>query len=724
MSDTAPWEDYAAPAATATPAAQSNDAAPWEDYAPVATPAKPTMMGYREATPEEAKILAAHPELAPGYNGPHTNGLQLVGGLGEAGLQAGTGFLGSLGGGLTYLSTLALTRGDMDAAKAVQEATEDALTYRPRTDTGKDIVGGIGQVAQSTLGRATDYLSDKAADVGGPVAGASVKTTLKGAPYVLGLGPEMAIGRGALKFASNPATGVRAAVKGARELAPSMGDVSSDAAANAAAIEGAPKPAPDPKVDPTSIQYDRNGTAITPKIQQPAPAPSDTIGTSAATPPKFESAPPPTSGVAEPALSGPLSSVEQAQRAATLKAVGLDEARTSAVTGDKKAAATDYQVAKLDTEGGKAAAEAFEQERTALGNHTDQLVADAGGSSGLDETSLHNRGRTILQPFEDLSDHYDNRIRELYQQADAKAQGMPVDLKSTTTTLGNRPAFIGTTDGQQLLRGVNAYLRQAGIVDDAGTFGGATVQQAERIKQYLNDQWSPRTGKLIRAVKDAIDDDVTQSAGEDVYGQARALRRARANLLDDPKGVASLLESSGPKGINRAVNVERIPDTVARMPVDQFGHIVDTLRGVAPELQTQAQAAIGEIRAQFMLRLQEQAQKLKGAWNNRGVTQYLNTNSAKLAKVFSPAELERLKTLNSAGHILDVDRTYPGAAVQGHNLVMRGAIEGIKHGAGALGAHVAGPVGAMAGEVIGGKLAGALEGSASRKAWKKRVRKL
>jgi hypothetical protein len=301
---------------------------------------------------------------------------------------------------------------------------------------------------------------------------------------------------------------------------------------------------------------------------------------------------------------------------------------------------------------------------------------------------------------------------------------MPVDLKSTTATLANRPAFIGTTDGQQLLRGVNAYLRQAGIVDDAGTFGGATVQQAERIKQYLNDQWTPRTGKLNRAVKDAIDDDVTQSAGEDVYGQARALRRARANVLDDPKGVASLLESSGPQGINRAVNVERIPDTVARMPVDQFGHIVDTLRGAAPELQTQAQAAIGEIRAQFMLRLQEQAQKLKGAWNNRGVTQYLNANSAKLAKVFSPAELERLKTLNSAGHILDVDRTYPGAAVQGHNLVMRGAIEGIRHGAGALGATIAHGPGAFVGEMVGDKVAGMLEGSASRKAWKKRVQKL
>lgn len=106
------------------------------------------------------------------------------------------------------------------------------------------------------------------------------------------------------------------------------------------------------------------------------------------------------------------------------------------------------------------------------------------------------------------------------------------------------------------------------------------------------------------------------------------------------------------------------------------------------------------------------------------MTQYLNQNSAKLAKAFTPAELERLKALNSAGHILDVDRTYPGAVVQGHNLAVRGAIAGIQLGAGAVGAHIAGPVGAVAGKMLGGKVAGALEGSASRKAWQKRVRKL
>jgi hypothetical protein len=53
------------------------------------------------------------------------------------------------------------------------------------------------------------------------------------------------------------------------------------------------------------------------------------------------------------------------------------------------------------------------------------------------------------------------------------------------------------------------------------------------------------------------------------------------------------MDSSGPEGINRAVPVEKIADSLTGMPVDQFSHIVKTLRDAPPELQPQAQAALG-----------------------------------------------------------------------------------------------------------------------------------
>ncbi|MGA7538976.1 MAG: hypothetical protein WBW93_09425 [Steroidobacteraceae bacterium] len=249
------------------------------------------------------------------------------------------------------------------------------------------------------------------------------------------------------------------------------------------------------------------------------------------------------------------------------------------------------------------------------------------------------------------------------------------------------------------------------------------MQQAEQLKQYLNGQWAPRTSRLIRTIKDAVDDDVTSSAGQDVYGAARALRAKRAAVLDNPQGMGALLDSSGPEGINRKVPYEQVPDKIMRMPVDQFGHVVKTLQNAAdgtaadgttnmvePALQAQARQSLDEIRSQAMLRLQESAQRYKGAWNNRGVTQYLNQNSAKLARLFTPRELERLHTLNRAGNILDVDRTYPGAAAQTANFAMRGLIGAVRHGGGYVGAALShGALGDVAGDAVGIAAARALE---------------
>jgi hypothetical protein len=82
--------------------------------------------------------------------------------------------------------------------------------------------------------------------------------------------------------------------------------------------------------------------------QQPT---AHTAGGVAANPPTFEQLPAP-SPVAADTPSATLPPEVQAQREVTLKAIGLREARESAVTGDKTGAATNYQQSKIDGEGG------------------------------------------------------------------------------------------------------------------------------------------------------------------------------------------------------------------------------------------------------------------------------------------------------------------------------------------------------------------------------------
>jgi hypothetical protein len=108
-------------------------------------------------------------------------------GAAETLLHAVTGGVGALGGGLTYLGTLAATGGDTEAAKAVQEATQSALTYQPRTEQGKGASALVDQASQYTGAKegqaAGDFVMDK---TGSPGLATAVNTAANVPQFLLG----------------------------------------------------------------------------------------------------------------------------------------------------------------------------------------------------------------------------------------------------------------------------------------------------------------------------------------------------------------------------------------------------------------------------------------------------------------------------------------------------------------------------------------------------------
>lgn len=420
-----------------------------------------------------------------------------------------------------------------------------------------------------------------------------------------------------------------------------------------------------------------------------------------------------------------LPATEQSRRADVLKRVGVERARKSAVEGDRQSAADDFQQSKLNDAGGQVIKSTLEHEREALTRHAEKIVEETGGTAGIDESARMARGAAIVQPLDSLKKWFDSKTKKLYEEADAKAEGRPAEMQKTQEYVGGDQAdFLGTTEGEALLNGVRARMKSLGMVDAEGNAVPVTVAQAEKLKQYLGNQWQPRTGKLIRGLKDAIDDDVLSSAGEDIYKQARTLRAMRSATLDDPNGISKLMDSSGPEGINRAVATEKIADAVAGMPVDQLKHIIKTLRNVPKELQPQASAAIAEIQAHIATKVLEEGSKHTGQWNARGVSKTLRNNSEKIGIVFTPEQIAKFGDLNEAGHILAKDQSYPGAAVQEHNLVQRGAMAAVRSGAAATGAALGGPIGAAVGNYVGGGLANKMGEGASLRSAQKRVVKL
>jgi hypothetical protein len=551
------------------------------------------------------------------------------------------------------------------------------LAYGALEAAGNNATGTPMDVQQQAMLRARQFTPELPAAVQTPLGReytANVGDALAThGPSIIGLGPEIAAVGNALR-------------QGAPAAARSMAAMKQDFAAKGGAAP--------PRVEPSAAPA-ANAANAAPTFAESAPS-------------------------VPPGQTLPLA--EQARRKAVLRSVGLDQAREGAITGNAKESATDAQMAKVNSPSGNVMQAQLDNEKAALASHADDLVKATGGTQGLDQSTLFGRGNTIVAPLDALKEHFDAQTAALYQAADERAQGVPAPMSQTHAYIGGDQAeFLGTTEGEQLLKGIQARMKSLGMADADGNPATATVQQAEQLKQYLNNQWQPRTARLIRGMKDAIDDDVTSAAGEDIYQQARQMRAQRAATLDNPNGIAKVMDSSGPDGINRSVPIEKIPDAIAGMPVQQFSHVIDTLKNVPDEIQPQGAAALAEIKAHFANKVQAIGTSQAGQWNAKGVTKFLNNNRERMTQVFNPEEMAQFSNLNDAGHILAKDQSYPGAAVQQHNLVQAGIVTGLSGVGGAAGGFLTGgPVGAAAGTWLGAKAGSAINDAASLRAASKR----
>jgi hypothetical protein len=106
-------------------------------------------------------------------------------GFPEAALSLGSAASGRFAG-LVAAGLGAMVPGQEGQAQRWLKGTQDALTYRPRTDVGRDIIGSLGDAASwvanqpvvKKAGEAVDYIGEKS-----PVAGAA----LHAVPDILGL---------------------------------------------------------------------------------------------------------------------------------------------------------------------------------------------------------------------------------------------------------------------------------------------------------------------------------------------------------------------------------------------------------------------------------------------------------------------------------------------------------------------------------------------------------
>ena len=402
-----------------------------------------------------------------------------------------------------------------------------------------------------------------------------------------------------------------------------------------------------------------------------------------------------------------LSSDKQLANIDTMKKIGLNEQRPSAISGDKFTAGQEYETAKLQNQQGLIARTQLGKEQGALKNYAQNIIHDTGATIGTPEAA----GQTIRAPLQGLSDHFDNQVKQIYSAADAKAAGAPVvKLDGLGDMLNTNSVFAGKAENSTLRRGIRAYMKEQNISQD-GSMQTIDVKTAEGLRQYMNSQWSPQNSGLIGKIKQSLDYDVTKSAGGDIYDQARALHAQRANTLDNPNGIAKLLNTEGPNGINQAIPDEQVGTKLLSMPTGQFSHILDSLKTLPDHLQDQGQQAISEIKASLAKKIYAAGdtggtQNGASIWNAANVTRELKAQNSKMNLLFTPDEIAKFQTLHDAGHLLQTPMAYKGAAAQGYNYLQSGAIGLPAALSSGLGAYLGGPMGATVGGAAGMGLSG------------------
>jgi hypothetical protein len=399
------------------------------------------------------------------------------------------------------------------------------------------------------------------------------------------------------------------------------------------------------------------------------------------------------------ATKGKVNLGEQEQRKQVLQRVGLENARESSILGDGFAAANEFQTSKVDAPVGQLYRDTLANERATLENFGQEIIKRTGGTLGLDETALYDRGVRMTAPFDAFKNVLQTQMDQAYnsskQIAGTKPAVIPNDTQKFLDTNSN---FTVNDSFMSLRRGIESHLKENDLLDADGKVKPMTVEQAEGLRRYINSNWNNERSGIIGRLKDKIDNDVTKVAGEDVYKKARDIRTKIARLLDDPKGVAKIMDYDPQSPMNRAVPFEKIASTIERMDVDQQRHLIKLLKEMPDELRPQADAAIAEIKAQFANRILQEGSKNKGQWNAANVTTYLNNNNRKLGVLMEDKEIAQMvKDLHDAGHLVKYDPTYPGAAIQAHNLIRLGAMPLL----GTLGTSVGGAVGGSFGGVPG-----------------------
>lgn len=281
----------------------------------------------------------------------------------------------------------------------------------------------------------------------------------------------------------------------------------------------------------------------------------------------------------------------------------------------------------------------------ALAGRMGQLADDTGGQTG----GALDTGEQIFNAVTRKATDLDRQIGGLYREAAQRAgDDMVVDFRALIGQMKNTAGRNELSGG--MVKAVKQELANRGLMNNKWQPAGrAGVRTAEEIRQVLNsfyDGASPQGRNLISLYKNALDDDVMRTAGDDLFAQARKARAQfsrdleRAKLSKFDKGGESLLEKVLANKISPDQLFEKIVVNKSARSSDVKA-LKDYLLSGTDEQVAQGTQAWNSLRAETMRHLLSKATGTAGKIEGGGSV----FNGNQFRKAMDQVGLERLRTL-------------------------------------------------------------------------------
>jgi hypothetical protein len=174
------------------------------------------------------------------------------------------------------------------------------------------------------------------------------------------------------------------------------------------------------------------------------------------------------------------------------------------------------------------------------------------------------------------------------------------------------------------------------------------INKAEELRKFIGslDTSTPTKKMAVTKLVSALDDDVMQHAGADAFATARAAAKAR-------------FEEFGAKPVKAIIEGKIAPeDVVDRLvlggKVDDVRDLMKTLRA-SPGGQPAVQSVKGAVLDHLLLKATgaTSLDEIPGKFSGRAFSKALDAiEPEKLHQIFSPAEIENLRTLQKASRYL------------------------------------------------------------------------